>query len=329
MDEYGGRDPLDIPEAPRPPRGTPPLPGREIRRVFNRVGWGLFLYLLTSWASLLLGTAVAMQYFPAVLRTPWFFQAGDFVAQYLIALPVTLLLWSTIPDRATPPARRQRVTPGGFCLLVPACFAGTIALNKLSATLAGFLARLKGSEVTNPLDSFMEEGSPWLAFFMLVVAAPLAEELLFRKLLYKKLSCFGGRVYILSSSVLFAAMHANLFQMLYAFALGVVFASVMYYTGSVKVPVALHVLVNLLGGSLTMLLERYAPEHIFDAWSVFLAFLLLLGIVIIVLRGLYACREWLPYESPRLARGTAAVINPGMLLFVLTTASLTVYYILM
>ncbi|MDL2324383.1 CPBP family intramembrane metalloprotease, partial [Ruminococcaceae bacterium OttesenSCG-928-A16] len=75
----------------------------------------------------------------------------------------------------------------------------------------------------------------------------LGEEFLFRHVLYRKMRGCGDATYIFFSAFCFALFHGNFAQMLYAFAVGVIFAWVYVKTGNIWVSVALHFIINCMG----------------------------------------------------------------------------------
>ena len=76
---------------------------------------------------------------------------------------------------------------------------------------------------------------------------PLAEELLYRGVVYRRMrAVFGVRAAIVLSAVLFGLMHANLVQFLYAGLLGLLLAYLTERTGSLWAAVAAHIGANLL-----------------------------------------------------------------------------------
>lgn len=84
--------------------------------------------------------------------------------------------------------------------------------------------------------------------------APIAEELLFRGILYGYCrKCLGILQGMLLSAVLFGALHMNMVQSLYGFLFGFLFAYLYEYFGAVWVPIALHILHNLLAYLFTLL----------------------------------------------------------------------------
>ena len=75
---------------------------------------------------------------------------------------------------------------------------------------------------------------------------PFVEEVLFRGILFSRLEReYGLRAGILLSAALFGIYHASLVQGIYAFIMGIVFASAYAGTGRFPVPVTLHGLCNL------------------------------------------------------------------------------------
>ena len=75
--------------------------------------------------------------------------------------------------------------------------------------------------------------------------APAAEELLFRRLLLRRLRPYGERFALVASALCFGLFHGNLNQFFYAFLLGLVLAELALSTGCLWQAVLLHALVNL------------------------------------------------------------------------------------
>ena len=81
----------------------------------------------------------------------------------------------------------------------------------------------------------------------LVILTPIAEELVFRGLIFKRLREQSGFLQAaVYSSLIFGIMHGNLVQMLYGFILGMMLAYVYEKYGSVKAPVAAHIVMNAI-----------------------------------------------------------------------------------
>lgn len=76
---------------------------------------------------------------------------------------------------------------------------------------------------------------------------PIAEELLYRGVVFKRLRMFWGvRPAIVLSAVIFGIMHVNLVQFLYAGILGVLLAFLMHRTGKLYAPIWGHIAANVV-----------------------------------------------------------------------------------
>lgn len=96
---------------------------------------------------------------------------------------------------------------------------------------------------------FATEDSPGLTVLLLVFAiviAPITEELIFRKALFRfARQNFSRWIALLAPSLLFAALHQNLASFLPLVALGVIYSLAYERTGRIGVPIIAHGLFNL------------------------------------------------------------------------------------
>lgn len=108
---------------------------------------------------------------------------------------------------------------------------------------------------------FLAKGRFLSMFFLLVIVAPLSEELLFRGIILRGLlRRYRPVVAILLSSLLFALMHLNPWQTISAFTLGLIFGWFFLRTGSVWPGVVGHAINNFIA-----LIMNIAP---FGWWEV-------------------------------------------------------------
>lgn len=125
----------------------------------------------------------------------------------------------------------------------------------LLAMLAETILRPAGLSATDSMDSsvMMMLSSP-LGILYVVLIGPIIEELAFRGAVMRKLEPYGANFAIVTSSILFGLYHLILFQAVFAFFAGLIFA---YAAGrySLKWALLLHILNNLLA-TLTVLLPR-------------------------------------------------------------------------
>lgn len=138
------------------------------------------------------------------------------------------------------------------------------------------------------------------------ILGPLCEEVLFRGLLAGRLARYGQKPAAFVSALLFGLYHANLSQFCYAFLLGLLLAYAYFYTGTLKMPVLLHILINLYGSFVVFLLPERGLLPLLYAlsWPV-----LAIAAVVLLVRG----RKKQVWEHGPCAPSMRAVfINVGM-----------------
>ena len=125
-------------------------------------------------------------------------------------------------------------------------------------------------------------GSLFLGILCYGLVSPLAEEVLFRGILYNALKRFIDiRLAWILSAFLFGAYHGNTVQGLYGFIMGLVFAYGYEYFGSFKVPVALHMLANIVAYVVGAIGDK---GSFLASWPISLVFLAIGGVAVFYLK---------------------------------------------
>lgn len=111
-----------------------------------------------------------------------------------------------------------------------------------------------------------------------VIIAPIAEETVFRGLVYTRLKrAMPAWVAAILQAIIFGALHGQIIWMAYAFVMGLVLAATVESTGSLFAGMAVHICFNLMGG--------YVIEHIFTEST---ALFILLSAVILMAVSVYS-----------------------------------------
>lgn len=85
-----------------------------------------------------------------------------------------------------------------------------------------------------------------LQIIFLGLIVPICEELVFRGLVYKRFRAYEKFAKsAIGSAIIFAVVHGNFVQCIYAFALGLLLAFVYEKTGSLKIPILGHMIMNI------------------------------------------------------------------------------------
>ena len=112
------------------------------------------------------------------------------------------------------------------------------------------------------------------------IIGPLCEELVFRGLLAGRLARYGQKPGAFISALLFGLYHANLEQFFYAFALGLLLSYAYYRTGLLRTSVLLHMLFNIIGSVVPMLLPDTIAAQ--SALGLFWMAMLVIGMILLV-----------------------------------------------
>lgn len=233
---------------------------REQSRQFSRLGLTLFAFMGVTLAVQLALVAVTALW-EAVggreidLDNPVILQLFSAVPMYLVAFPVTAALMQLIPKRG----RTGRERWGSVPLL--ACIVISIGMGLLG-NIMGRVVNLFGTPAgdVEQIDDMIRGAGMLVHIGMVVFAAPIVEELLFRKLLIDRIVGYGEGVAVLTSGLLFGLAHGNFSQFFFAAGIGALWAYVYVKTGNVGYTIAFHMLFNLLGGMVAVELSKGAME---------------------------------------------------------------------
>lgn len=314
------------------------------RKDYSRIGLALFvLGILATLAQLAfvylwqwLCTVI-----PALGGTSWGMWIISFVPLYCIAMPVGLLLMRRVPAETMP---GRKLGGKNFFLLMIMCLPLMYGGNIIGSVLA---ALFSGGTAENALLNYIFD-DPIIVAIVTVGIAPVLEEYIFRKQIIDRCGKYGEKTAILLSAVTFSLFHMNLFQMVYAFALGAIFAFVYTRTRRLRYSVFMHMIINFMGSVLApwllSLLDMEALNEMamgnVDMAAIMAmlpglllyygySFLLLGGsiaglVLLIVMR-----KEFILHPaSQELPKGTCfrtAYLNVGMIPFTVFCLAMTVY----
>lgn len=314
---------------------------------FSRIGWALFAILGITTLLQIIFAAIAAIFIPYLLKTTWFEWALTVVPLYCIALPLGYLVLKPIPPLVTP---QQKLSFRKFLTFLAISFAVMYIGNIIGVVLNVGIAALKSQDYTNPLEELLAGSSIYIEILVVVLLAPIMEELIFRKLLIDRIRVFGEGTAILVSGLTFGLFHGNLIQFFYAFGLGCIFAYVYLRTGKLFYTMILHAIINGFSVLLTQLISsapdlstmldsglENSSELIKTVQGNLPAFLgiallvmaemalLIAGIVLLITKRRQAVLFTAPMALPRSGRFKAVFVNWGMGLFALLTFSMMVY----
>lgn len=250
---------------------------------------------------------------------------------YTIGFPCAFLIMSDAADNRKIVKRKMK--PSHFFVAFPMCYALMMAGNIIGLIVTSAIGILKGEPVNNSIQDLIGNTNIWTSAIFTVLLAPICEEILYRKLLCDRLIKYGQGTSILLSGLLFGLFHGNFNQFFYAFFIGSFFAFIYVKTGNVKYTIGLHMMVNFVGGVLSvLLLQDVDPENLTPAALLVVSFysLFIYGIVISGLVLFLLNRSKLKTDADGIIPGRSqtnriALINVGMILYYIFCLALMIF----
>ena len=288
---------------------------RRYRRTFSRVGAAMLAMILLPVGAQLLLQGLALAWAPALLEDTVFLYAVSALSTYGIGFPAAMLVLLTLRPEGRDPERRRLNAQTWLGLWLLAIGWLYIA-NMVTLSLMDVLTTLRGEAIPNPVEAL---GELPVAFNLIYscLLAPVCEELCFRWMILRRLRPWGDGFAVCASALLFALVHGNLYQMLYAFAVGLVLGGILLHTGSLKGCILLHAGVNFVSAGLLPLASLLG-----ESGNLLLALLVLVSMVWALSWTFFQRREQLVDFAADTGWGDGETwghfgVNPGMTLFVL------------
>lgn len=281
----------------------------------SRIGWALLGYMAAA-LVLQLAAVPVLRLVPRLLEQPLFSWGFSLVVSYGVCFPLFCVILGRTGEVVP---RRQRVGPLRFGQLAAISVAALYLSSLITQAITALIAAGRGRPVVDPVEQMVDY--PLICnLLLLCVAAPVCEEIMFRRLILDRLRPYGDAFAVVASALAFGLMHGNLSQLLYAFALGCVFGYVALITGRIWHTILLHALINSISALLLPLAQRLG-EQAEAALSLAVLAAVLLGIVffvalrrdILLLPGVVELEEGTKWRL--------LLTSPGFLLFCLAAAA--------
>lgn len=216
----------------------------EHKKHFSKLG----LLLLLSSAIIFVVQFAASKLFnliPAVKESGNLSFLAVMLPMYVIAFPIIFKIFQSVPEQIS--TEKKKMNSGQIFLAFTICYAATYICNFIGVMITAVIGMLKQGVVDNVMLEITGSIHPAVNFFVVVLCAPIMEELLFRKTLMSRTVQYGEGISILLSGFTFGLFHGNLNQFVYAFTLGVFFGFVYIKTRNVLYTIILHMCINFMG----------------------------------------------------------------------------------
>ena len=243
------------------------------------------------------------------------------VCNYILPLPIFLYLMNKLEKQEI---NSNKLTIKKFIVYIAIALTLMWIGNLIGLTITEILGNLIQSEIANPIVETIDSSSIYTNLLLMVIMAPIFEEIIFRKLLIDRTIKYGKGVSILLSALIFGLFHGNLNQFFYAFLIGGFFAYVYIKTGKIIYTILLHLTVNFFGSIISVIvgnslnnMNTMANLPLADAGIIIIYFLVYVLIVIVGVIGLLKNYKKIRLLKDNLIKKpyTTSLINVGMICF--------------
>lgn len=246
FDEFG------YPVNPAPDPSEVRKNARTMQRTFSMTGFALAIILVVTYVSQIIAVKLFGNYIKDSIALQMVVSS---LTMYVFGIGSACLFLKAVKCRGES-FGQNKMGVGSFIVTLIISFGAMYTGNIVGNIFTSIMSSLLGHEITNNLNATIPQMPIWLVMLLVVIIAPIIEELLFRKMLIDRFHPYGDRIAILMSAVFFGLFHGNFNQFFYATMLGMILGYVYCRTGKIKYTIFMHMIINFCGSVLPLLLMK-------------------------------------------------------------------------
>ena len=218
------------------------------KNFFSKIG---FNYLLLAIFAIIMQfiAGIILVFIPGASENSNIVMIITAICNYILPIPIFLYLMNNLEKKRI---RKHSLSIFNFIVAIAIAITLMWIGNIFGLAITGLIGGVVQNEIANPVAEAIYNLDIWVNLLIMVIIAPIFEELFFRKLLIDRTIKYGGLVSVLLSAFMFALFHGNLNQFFYAFLIGGFFAFIYIKTGNILYSIALHMIVNFSGAILSV-----------------------------------------------------------------------------
>ncbi len=257
------------------------------------------------------------------------------ICNYILPFPILFYLMKKIEVQKL---EKQNLNIKTFLLYLGITFTLMWIGNIIGLAITSIIGNAFHTSITNPVQRLINSSDIMLNLMLVSIIGPIFEEIFFRKFLIDRTIRYGARVSIIISAIIFGFFHGNISQFFYAFLLGGFFAYVYIKTGKIIYTIALHIIVNLMGSVVSVIVVKSAQTLLSNAYAptdlaiVVIYMIIILSALLIGIIGLSrykkarfnGAKTQIALDNPL----KTILLNPGMIFLILFFISEIIYMLL-
>lgn len=290
------------------------------RKNLFRIGLALLVYLLVSSAVQATVLFLCGRFLPQAYSQDWLTLASSLLG-YAVGLPIFYGFVASMPKKK--PAKNKLSFTHWIAFLAIAFLLIRIGSYAAEIMMTA-MELMSGKEISNAVSEQINQSSPLLNFIVMVVLAPIVEELICRKWIIDRLLPYSEVLALVTSGLLFGLIHGNFYQFFYATLLGLLFGAVYIKTGNIFHTMLMHAIINFTGSIIASFLNETLPEDFsaissISPWIIVTIVYSLAATVLAICGVIYLVRAYKVVrfstkgerELPILSQFKVAWLNPG------------------
>jgi membrane protease YdiL (CAAX protease family) len=217
---------------------------KQQRKNLSRIGFALLIYLTFSNVVELAMHYLCSAFFPQFIEHSAFTMLQQILPSYILGLPLVAGLLLGMPKKRP---ERKPLKAEGWIIFLAISFFLMMAGSYIANGLMTVLEMVRGEEISNAIDQQITQSSPLVNLILIVICAPIAEELICRKLIIDRLLPYSETLAVVMRGLFFGLLHGNFYQFFYATFLGILFGYVYVKTGNILHTILMHMIINFTG----------------------------------------------------------------------------------
>ncbi len=180
------------------------------------------------------------------------------VPMYAIGIPV---FFRVLRPKEPKPMKQKAMSFAELLVLFFISRLFVLVGSTASSFVITILENITGVASRNSTTELVSSMPIWFMLLVVVIVAPIIEEILFRRAAIDRLAGYGRPFAVLFSALIFGIAHGNFYQFFYTFLLGLLFGYIYAKTGKITYVVILHMVTNFLGSVAVLPIQDLLEEY--------------------------------------------------------------------